>query len=174
MPKAENQFELEKVTAKIVAVENNAPKKRDDEAKPECVLHLSFVGSNTLLSLLHPSLKSAFYQREGDGRQATITADHLPELKYDFFDKPIRINKEYIGYALEIEQGIDDKGAIRADGCRLDRFKITLLKGGSTGFQLRCVMHVDALTQGRLGQMKNQNITLSFTAPEAAELPEAA
>lgn len=173
MPKAENAFELDKIQVRIDEESTVSPKASDEDRKPGLQLDVSFTGSNDFLSMLHPSLKSALYQKRTkeptQGELALADANALSERRFDFITKPISLDREYTGYDIEVEYGFDEKSNLKTDGVTLDNFKIKLLEGGSVLYQFRIIMHLDAKTHGQLAQQKNENIVITLSAPEASQ-----
>lgn len=173
MAKAENAFELDQVAVRIDDEATASPKASDEERRPALLLDVSFTGSNDYLSMLHPSLKSALYQkRTKEPAQAELPGTEpngLTERKFDFITKPIALDKEFTGYSIEVEYGFDSESNLKTDGVTIDNFKIKPLEGGSVLYQFRLGMHLDAETHGQLCQQKNESITISLTAPEAQQ-----
>lgn len=173
MPKAENAFELDAKEVKILDAITVAPKERDEERKPGLLLVIGYTASNDDLAMIHPSLKSAFYQkRTKQPTQAELPgteATGLTELKYPFFNKPIKIDKELIGYELVVAHGIGGESDIVISDVDVDNFKIQMMDGGSVYFQFRMAVHVSEAIHGRLSQLKNEQITVTMTAPEAEQ-----
>lgn len=178
MPKAENAFELTEKTVKILEAITVAPKERDDDRKPGLQLIVGYTSSNDDLAMLHPTMKSAFYQkRTKQPDQAELPgteATGLSELKFAFMNKPIKLDKQFVGYGLVVANGIGGVSNIEVDAVDIDNFKVTLLNGGSVYFQYRLALHVNEATHGKLSQMKNEEIVITLTAPEAEAALEAA
>lgn len=176
MPKAENAFELTDKKVKILDAVTVAPKERDEDRKPGLLLVVGYTSSNEDLAMIHPSLKSAFYQKrtkqptqsELPGTEAT----GLAELKYPFFKSPMKIDKELVGYGLKVAHGVDSD--IEIEGVDADSFKVLMLDGGSVYFQFCMTLHVSEALHGKLSQLKNEEITISLTAPEADQTKLAA
>ena len=171
MPKAENAFELSGKAVKILEAVTVAPKERDEDRKPGLNLIVGYTASNDDLAMIHTSLKSAFYQkRTKEPTQSELPgteATGLTELKYPFFNKPIKVDKELIGYGLMVEHGVDSD--IEIEGVDVDNFKLQMLDGGTVYFQFRLKVHVSEAVHGKLSQLKNEEITISLTAPEAEQ-----
>lgn len=178
MAKAENAFELNEVTVKILDAVTVAPKERDQDRKPGLLIVVGYMSGNDDLAMIHPSLKSAFYQkRTKQPDQAELPgteATGLTELKYPFFNKPIKIDKELIGYGLRVGYGIGGESDLEIDDVDVDNFKLQMKDGGSVYFQFRMKVHVGEATHGRLSQLKNEEITVTLTAPEAEQTKLAA
>jgi hypothetical protein len=173
MPKAENAFELDDKTVKILDATTVAPKDRDEDRKPGLMLVVGYTSSNDDLAMIHPSLKSAFYQKRTkqptQGELPGTEATGLTELKYPFFNKPMKIDKELIGYGLVVAHGIGGESDIEIDDVDVDNFKLQMLDGGSVYFQFRLIVHVSEVIHGKLSQLKNEEITITLTAPEAEQ-----
>jgi hypothetical protein len=171
MPKAENAFELSDKAVKIFEAVTVAPKERDEDRKPGLNLIVGYTASNDDLAMIHPSLKSAFYQkRTQEPKQSELPgteATGLTELKYPFFNKPIKIDKELVGYGLIVAHGVGD--GIEIEGVDVDNFKLQMLDGGTVYFQFRLKVHVSETVHGKLSQLKNEEITITLTAPEAEQ-----
>jgi hypothetical protein len=179
MSKAANAFELEEKAVRILDAVTVAPKERDEDRKPGLYLIVGYTAANDDLAMIHPSLKSAFYQKRktepAQGEIPGTEATGLTELKYPFFNKPIKVDKAMIGCALSVAYGIGESD-IEIDGVDVDNFKIHMKDGGSVYFQFRLKVHVSEGVHGKLSQLKNEEITITLTAPEAKqeEIKEAA
>lgn len=171
MAKAENAFELSDKAVKIFEAVTVAPKERDEDRKPGLNLIVGYTASNDDLAMIHPSLKSAFYQkRTKEPTQSELPgteATGLTELKYPFFNKPIKIDKELVGYGLVVAHGVGD--GIEIEGVDVDNFKLQMMDGGTVYFQFRLKVHVSEAVHGKLSQLKNEEITITLTAPEAEQ-----
>lgn len=132
-------------------------------------LKLSFKTSNDILSEFHPSLKSAFYGKQG-GSQGELVDDpgHLPELRFPQLGR-VKWEKQFTGYELRFHWGASGKDDIVLEDCKVDKFAFDCLDGGSVVFSFRVQAHPDEKQVGRLCALIQSTAMISLIPPEADE-----
>lgn len=164
-------FEItEMTTALLVSVTNRAEKHGDDEV-PAVSLGLKITGPNTLLDLLAKDLRPALYHSP---RNKTV--DGVPELSPTLrskqFDYVALKVGPFEGWTLHVDHGIDEQEPITFGSCKVDKFRVVPLEGGSIELSLRIgTSDISAESLGIIGMKIGQEISLTLDAPKADAKP---
>ena len=136
---------------------------------PAMDLSIRLTVSNKILDQFDNGLRHMFY-RKADNKPAqgeipgVEAVSDTPNLRCDLLG-PIKIDKEYAGYTLVIQQGAtgDD---IEIGEAEVNKFVAELKDGGSVILQMRIqASGVDPTIMGRVGSIIGREVEITLTPP---------
>jgi hypothetical protein len=159
-------FRMDKQRLKLCNV-NCKPEIHGEEHVTATYLTLEAKVSNTVFDQFDPKLRPSLFQKAADNTQEELIDGHLPELKFPMLG-PLTYGWEGAGYKSTIEYGATGNDIVLPMS-NLDNFRFELADGGTVTMKFRIVCKTDALNNGRLIDMQQQEITLSLEPPSAEE-----
>jgi hypothetical protein len=159
-------FEITEMTgALLVSITNRAEKHGDDEV-PAVSLGLKITGPNTLLDLLSKDLRPALYHSPRNKTVDGVT-ELAPTLRTKGFDYVALKVGPFEGWTLRVDHGIDEQDPVTFGGCKVDKFKVVPIEGGSIELSLRIgTSDISAESLGIVGMMIGQEIQFTLEAPK--------
>jgi hypothetical protein len=142
-------------------------------------LRVSWTTNNSILDTLHPELRerflSAIPDSMGEQGEMELAAEGLNFIRFKDLVYPLKWGREYEGWTLRVDYGLGDDGDMIVKLCKLHRFEITPLEGGSIELAWTISSSADIETEvvGYLGTQQQQNITISLLAPNKTAGDEA-
>lgn len=137
------------------------------------VLYMYFVFqlSNDELPMFGSWMRAAFYkladnpdlEQEAEQRPTALT---LPNLKM-----PLKLDDEYTGVTTTFHWGIGEESWIILPECKLSKYSLTLMQGGTFETAFMCTAHPDEKQRGFLTGLVGEKVEVSFAqpAPQTAE-----
>lgn len=164
-------FEITEMTEAMLVSVTNRPENHGDDKVPAVSLGVRITGPNTMLDLLAKDLRPALYHAP---RNKTV--DGVPELAPTLRTKQI----DYVslkcgpfeGWTLRVDHGIDEEDPVTFGSCKVDKFKVVPIEGGSIELSLRIgTSDISAESLGIIGMKVGQAIRLTLEAPRADAKP---
>lgn len=140
--------------------------KHGEDDVPAVSLGLQMMVANTMLDVIDPNIRESLFKRvDGQpdlpGMEATT-----PALRCQSIDRAVLTTK-YEGWTLEVDDGIDETTPKTFGGCKVDKFIVEPITGGSCMLSLRIgTSDLDAEKSGMLGMRLGQSIWIKLRAPE--------
>lgn len=170
------QFELEQPTPCVIVGVNPRSEMHGEVHVPAMDLDLRLTGSNDLLSLFDPSLKSMLYRQADEQAEGQIEIEamepvsDMPKLRCTIL-KPIKLTVEHVGYKLTVDRGLGGKSNLVVEGCGVKRFEADCKEGGSVELDFRVqAAHVDENVLGRLAVMIGSRVDVVLEAPRGDQM----
>lgn len=164
-------FELKTPTPATITSVNPRLEKHGDSDVLAVSLAIKISASNALLELLSPGLLPALYTKpEADDKGPRtfegFELSSLPLLRTAGIES-LNVKGCYEGWSMLIPYGIDDTTSIRCGGCKVDKFKVVPIEGGSVTVTLRVgTSDVDEAAIGKLSMLLGDEVNISLLAPE--------
>jgi hypothetical protein len=152
-------------TATLVSITSRSEKHGDDEV-PAVSYGLKITGAATLLDLLDKDLRSAIYHSP---RNKTIEGvDPVAQTLRCAAIEHLSVNVgPFEGWTLNVDHGIDEETPITFGGCKVDKFRIAPIEGGSVELSLRvCTSDISAEAVGLMAMQIGQDIEITLVAPK--------
>jgi hypothetical protein len=159
-------FSLKNQRAKLCNV-NCKPELHGEYHVTATCLTIEFKAPNVILNDFDPELMPSLYRKASEGAQETLIDGHLPELKFPLLG-PLNYGWEGAGYHAMIEYGATGNN-IQLPMSDLDNFRFEPADGGTVAIKFRVVCKTDALNNGRLIDMQQQEININLEPPSADE-----
>lgn len=163
-------FELKNPTrATITSVTPRLEKHGEDNVRAVS-FGIKISASNTLLDLLSAGLLAALYTKPDNETPGPRTFEgmelsHLPLLRTSGVES-LNVKGSYEGWTLHIPYGIDDTSAINLGGCKVDKFKVIPIEGGSITLTMRIgTSAVDEPLCGKLMMLLGEEREITLLAP---------
>lgn len=134
-------------------------------------LGLKISASNALLEVLSPGLLAALYTKPDADDKGPRTFEgfelsSLPLLRTAGIEN-LSVKGCYEGWSLLIPYGVDETSAVRCGGCKVDKFKVVPIEGGSVIVTMRVgTSDVDEATIGKLSMLLGDEVSITLLAPE--------
>lgn len=146
---------------------NTRTEKKGKEFTPAADLQFSFSGSADILEIFSPTLKSQLF----DERQTLDLAGGMA-LRENNIEYPLSHTGEMFECVVKIANGIGAE--MQFDDAKVNKFRITPVKGGSVmlGFRVQC--KPDEAQAGRLYMLQETQIELTIEPPSEADIEKAA
>jgi len=164
-------FELKTPTkATITSVTPRQENHGDDKVRAVSI-GVKITASNTLLEIVAPGLLQALYTKPDDPTPGPRTFEgmelsHLPLLRAPSIES-LAIKACYEGWTLHIPYGIDETSALKHGGCKVDKFRISPIEGGSVTMTMRIgTSDVDEAKFGKLTMLLGEERDITLLAPE--------
>lgn len=146
--------------------------KHGDEDVPAVSLGLQLTVANTLLDVIDPNIRESLFKRVDGQPDLPGMESTTPALRCQSIDRAVLTTK-YEGWTLEVDDGIDETTPKTFGGCKVDKFVVEPLNGGSCALSFRVgTSDLDAERSGMLAMHVGQSIWIKLRAPEkAADAP---
>jgi len=105
---------------------------------PALDLRFCWQTSNRHMDMVAPGLRERLMgqgqpeRKPGDAQEKLpLSVDELGRLLFPTMRYPLKFDDEHQGHTLRVEHGVDDSTALVVKLCRLHRFEVTPIEGGS-------------------------------------------
>lgn len=160
-------FELHSQTATLKTV-TPREEKHGDESVPAISMRFEIQAANTILDALLPSLRTTLYTKPPGQYTLDGIEETTPLLRTAGIDQ-VLLQSKFEGWSMAVDFGIDDTTAIRCGSCKVDKFTVEPMDGGTVRLFLRVrTSDISAESAGNLMMMIGGDVTLSLTAPKPA------
>lgn len=166
---------LEPTTVKLSNVQTRVERHGEDEVMA-IDLAVTWNTNNRALTEIHKQLRNALFcnhAQPSDSPQAEMDLPvyELPNVRVPGMDYPIKLDFQQIGARAEVAYGIDETTAIVLQLCKLHKFRITPIEGGSAEvkFAISSAADIDDHIIGTLSVLQQREISLKLTMPEVAQ-----
>jgi hypothetical protein len=137
-----------------------------DEKVVAVTLRFEIVGVNTFLDNISPTLRRALFKEIEDQEQLPGVEPATPLLVCADVKQVVLSNK-YDGWVLRVAHGIDDETEIVLGDCKVDKFKVEPMEGGTTKTSFNIGTNdIDAEELGLLCGKLGSEIEFTLKAPE--------
>lgn len=168
-------FEIETKLVKVRSVTNVAEFK-GEKRDHACSVKFEYQTDNTVLDVLEPGLRKAFYEKD-NGKTQTNDAGQdemslprqdvdLTQRKLPLVNMPLKLTKELAGYKLIYHCGATEASEIRLAEVELSDFAVNLQPGGTVTVVFNAYSKPGADVQGRIDHMAQTEVEISLIAPE--------
>jgi hypothetical protein len=175
-------FEIDRELVKVRSV-TNVPEFKGEKREHGCSVKFELQTDNTILDVLEPGLRKAFYEKD-NGKPTTTPEgqDELPlprqdldltKRKFPFVHMPLKIDKEFAGYKLVYHCGATEASEIKLGDVALSDFSVDLQKGGTVLVVFGTYSKPGADVQGRIDHMAQTQVEISLIPPDEKQ-PELA
>lgn len=155
------------ITATLVSVTSRVERHGEEEV-PAVSYGLKITSANTLLDLLDKDLRGAIYHAP---RNKSIEGvDPIaPTLRCKAIEH-VGVNVgPFEGWTLNVDHGIDEETPVTFGGCKVDKFKVAPIEGGSVELALRVgTSDISAESSGLMAMKLGQEIDITLIAPKVA------
>lgn len=140
--------------------------KHGDEDVPAVSLGLQLTVANTLLDVIDPNIREALFKRVDGQPDLPGVESTTPALRCQSIDRAV-LSTKYEGWTLEVDDGIDETTPKTFGGCKVDKFIVEPMNGGTCLLSMRVgTSDLDAEKSGMLGMRLGQAIWIKLRAPE--------
>ena len=151
--------------ARMASLTTRIQKHGDDDV-PAVSLGLQLTIANTLLDVIDPNIRESLFKRIDGQPDLPGMESTTPALRCQTIDRAVLTTK-YEGWTLEVDDGIDETTPKTFGGCKVDKFVVEPMTGGSCLLSLRVgTIDLDAEKSGMLGMRLGQAIWIKLRAPE--------
>ncbi|WP_046111787.1 hypothetical protein [Aquincola tertiaricarbonis] len=127
---------------------------------------LAITGPNTLLDRAFPGLRHSIYMAVEGQPQLPGVEEATPKLRTNLMEL-VQLSAKYEGWTLTVDHGIDEDDPIALGGCRVDKFRVRPMEGGSVELLFRIGSNdIDSEEAGQLFGKLHQTISIRLKAPE--------
>lgn len=121
---------------------------------------------NNALAMLHPRMKSSFYDPAEGTQEDLAGKDHRPSLIFGNLE-PLKLGARYRDCKFRI--GVPGKPELTFDACKANKFLIALHDGGHVTITFRVQCHPNEIEIGKLDGMIQSEVVchLEGAVPEA-------
>jgi len=154
-------FSLDKQACKLVDVNPRSEKNGKDNTLASD-LKFEITAGNDFLHKLHPDLQVCLYTSHVKDPHP----GHYPNLRLPFMGA-VPWNKEYAGYELRVDHGIDEDDPIVVTGCVINNFKIEAQEGGTVVVDVRVQCHPGGDVLGMLCELIQSEVQISLVPPSS-------
>lgn len=127
---------------------------------------LAITGPNTLLDRAFPGLRHSIYTAVEGQPQLPGVEEATPKLRTNLMEL-VQLSAKYEGWTLTVDHGIDEDDPIALGGCRVDKFRVRPMEGGSVELLFRIGSNdIDSEEAGQLFGKLHQTISIRLKAPE--------
>ncbi|TAM07218.1 MAG: hypothetical protein EPN70_03330 [Paraburkholderia sp.] len=168
-------FEIDRELVKVRSV-TNVPEFKGEKREHACSVKFEFQTDNTVLDVLEPGLRKAFYEKdngkaktndEGQGELALPRQDlDLTQRKLPLVHMPLKLKKDFAGYRLVYHCGASEASEIKLGEVALSDFSVDMQPGGSVLVTFSSYSKPGADVQGRIDHMAQTEIEISLLPPE--------
>ncbi|MEJ7685667.1 MAG: hypothetical protein WKG52_00960 [Variovorax sp.] len=166
---------LEPTTVKLANVQTRVEKHGDEEVMA-IDLAVTWNTNNRSLTAIHKQLRAMLFcdlRQEATGPQSEmdLPVDEQPNVRLPGVDYPIKLDFQQVGARVEVAFGIDDTTAIVLQLCKVQKFRVTPIEGGSAEikFSVSSSADIDDHIIGTLSILQQRDISLKLTMPEVAK-----
>ena len=168
---------IDPTTVKLSNVQSRVEKHGDDDVM-SIDLSVTWNTNNRSLTAIQKQLRNALFcnlAQPSDGPQAEmeLPVDEMPNVRVPGMDYPVKLDFQQVGARVEVAYGIDETTAIVLQLCKVHKFRITPIEGGSAEvkFSISSSADIDDHIIGSLSVMQQREISIQLTMPEV-EQPE--
>ena len=159
-------FQITEFTEAHLSTFTKREETHGDEKVPAITVGLKIEAPNTLLDVIDPSIRHALYKAVDDQEQLPGVEPATPVLRCNSFEKH-SLTTAHEGWTLCVDDGIDETEPMSFGGCKVDRFVVAAMQGGSIELSFRIgTSDVDADRLGKLGIRHGHAIWITLKAPE--------
>lgn len=168
---------LEPTTVKLANVQTRVEKHGDEDC---LAIDLSIIWNtnNRALTGIQKQLRNALFcdlrqEEGGDQAEMDLPVDEMPNVRVPGMDYPVKLDFQQVGARVEVAYGIDDTTAIVLQLCKVHKFRITPIEGGSAEvkFAVSSSADIDDHIIGTLSILQQRDISLKLNMPDI-EQPE--
>ncbi|WP_027730036.1 hypothetical protein ABL850_15810 [Variovorax paradoxus] len=166
---------LEPTTVKLSNVQSRVEKHGDDDVM-SIDLSVTWNTNNRSLTAIQKQLRNALFcnlAQPSDGPQAEmeLPVDEMPNVRVPGMDYPVKLDFQQVGARVEVAYGIDETTAIVLQLCKVHKFRITPIEGGSAEvkFSISSSADIDDHIIGSLSVMQQREISIQMTMPEVEQ-----
>lgn len=145
-----------------------------EELVPAVDMHFTWVTGSSVLTMLHPRLRSTLFMAKRDGEAEEPELDlpwetELPYVRLPNLGFPLKLNGEQLEMDVVIACG---EGSLELQHCRLKKWRVTPLEGGTVelGFLVQCSSEIDEIVCGWLDMWQQRLVDLVLTSGEASSM----
>lgn len=166
---------LEPTTVKLSNVQTRVEKHGENEVMA-IDLAVTWNTNNRSLTSIQKQLRNALFcnlAQELDGAQAEmdLPVDEMPNVRVPGMDYPVKLDFQQVGARVEVAYGIDDTTAIVLQLCKVHKFRITPIEGGSAEvkFAVSSSADIDDHIIGTLSVLQQRDISIKLNMPEVEQ-----
>jgi len=153
-------FELSQQTAKLLHI-NPRTERHGDEEVPAADLKIEIIDSNEILSMFHPTLRSFLYVEEDTDDQLEGIEPRLTKLRFSSLLERLTFDTALKGADVTISFGLGGSSDIELQTVDVDKFRCTLMEGGSVGLVFRIKAQPTGEQIKKLYEVLGSEITLT-------------
>jgi hypothetical protein len=159
-------FQIHEMTEVHLATFTKREETHGDEKVPAVTIAVELTGANTLLDSIDPKIRHALYVAVEGQEELPGVEPATPVLRCNSFEKRT-LTAAHEGWALAVDDGIDDTKPMLFGGCKVDRLQIEAKQGGSIILRFRIgTSDLDAERLGKLGMLHGHSMWITLKAPE--------
>lgn len=168
-------FQLPTFTSVTVRSLNVRAEMHGQEPVPAVDIGFRLTGSNKLLDMLDPKMRTGYYKRPGEEApepelDGIDHVDNLTELRIQHVKFPVKINREFPGRILVIDYGLGGKSNIDLSSADINDFSVTCHDGGTVDIDFRSQSSgVGDLVLGKLGMLVRHEVKITIMSSAAAD-----
>lgn len=145
---------------------------------PALDLRFSWQTSNRNMNMIAAGLRERLMaqgqpeRKPGSAQEEMpLSIDELGRLIFSTLRYPLKFDHEHNGHTLRVEHGIDDSTALVVKLCRLHRFEVTPIEGGSAEieFSVSSSAGIDEHLVGCFGLKQQTEVVATLMASEDAD-----
>lgn len=166
---------LEPTTVKLSNVQSRVEKHGDDDVM-SIDLSVTWNTNNRSLTAIQKQLRNALFcnlaqPSEGPQAEMELPVDEMPNVRVPGMDYPVKLDFQQVGARVEVAYGIDETTAIVLQLCKVHKFRITPIEGGSAEvkFSISSSADIDDHIIGSLSVMQQREISIQLTMPEVEQ-----
>lgn len=166
---------LEPTTVKLSNVQTRVEKHGDEEVMA-IDLAVTWNTNNRSLTAIQKQLRNALFcnlAQDSDCAQAEmdLPVDELPNVRVPGMDYPVKLDFQQVGARVEVAYGIDETTAIVLQLCKVHKFRVTPIEGGSAEvkFAVSSSADIDDHIIGTLSILQQRDISLKLNMPEVEQ-----
>lgn len=163
---------LEPTTVKLSNVQTRVEKHGDEEVMA-IDLAVTWNTNNRSLTAIQKQLRNALFcnlAQESESPQAEmdLPVDEMPNVRVPGMDYPVKLDFQQVGARVEVAYGIDETTAIVLQLCKVHKFRITPIEGGSAEvkFAISSASEIDDHIIGTLSILQQRDISIQLNMPE--------
>lgn len=153
-------FELHQQTA-ILRHINPRTEKHGDEDVPAADLKIEIIDNNEMLSMFHPTLRGFLYVAEDADDQLDGMEPRLTRLRFGTLLERLTFDKALKGADVTIDFGVGGSSDIELQTVDVDKFRCTLMEGGSVSLEFRVKAQPTGEQIKKLYEVLGSEITLT-------------
>lgn len=163
---------LEPTTVKLSNVQTRVEKHGDEEVMA-IDLAVTWNTNNRSLTAIQKQLRNALFcnlAQESESPQAEmdLPVDDMPNVRVPGMDYPVKLDFQQVGARVDVAYGIDETTAIVLHLCKVHKFRVTPIEGGSAEvkFAISSASEIDDHIIGTLSILQQRDISIQLTMPE--------
>lgn len=163
---------LEPTTVKLSNVQTRVEKHGDEEVMA-IDLAVTWNTNNRSLTAIQKQLRNALFcnlAQESESPQAEmdLPVDEMPNVRVPGMDYPVKLDLQQVGARVEVAYGIDETTAIVLQLCKVHKFRITPIEGGSAEvkFAISSASEIDDHIIGTLSILQQRDISIQLNMPD--------